>query len=128
MRYRKRGSVVVAGANYGQGSSREHAALAPRYLNVRLVLALGFARIHWQNLTNFGILPLRFAEPRDLQGVEAGDRLVLEQLQRGLQESRELVIENRTRGTRIRVIHDLSPRQVQAVLAGGLLPLIAKRA
>ena len=127
MQYRERGSAVVAGANYGQGSSRVHAALAPRFLNVRLVLAIGFARIHWQNLTNFGILPLRFAEPRDLQGVEAGDRLVLEQLHRRLRESRELVIENRTRGTRIRVIHDLSFRQVQAVLAGGLLPLIAKR-
>jgi aconitate hydratase len=124
MQRREQGSALVAGTNYGQGSSREHAALAPRYLNVRMVLAIGFARIHWQNLANFGILPLRFAEPRDLQGIEAGDRLVLRHLRHSLKESRELLIENRSRGSRIRVIHDLSPRLVQAVMVGGLLPLI----
>src|SRR4029077_17101769 len=67
------GHAIVAGANYGQGSSRENAALAPRYLGLQTVLAKSFARIHWQNLINFGVLPLTFAEPADFDRLETGD-------------------------------------------------------
>ena len=68
----RRGHAIVGGDNYGQGSSREHAALAPRYLGLRAVLAKSFARIHWQNLVNFGVLPLTFADPARLRPARAG--------------------------------------------------------
>ena len=71
------GHVVVGGDNYGQGSSREHAALAPRYLGLRAVIAKGFARIHAQNLVNFGVLPLTFVDPADYDRVEQGDELAI---------------------------------------------------
>jgi aconitate hydratase len=74
------GHAVVAGDNYGQGSSREHAALAPRYLGLRLVLASSFSRIHWQNLINFGVLPLRFEDPSQRDRIQMGDRVVIEDL------------------------------------------------
>src|SRR5690606_9130028 len=67
------GHAVIGGGNYGQGSSREHAALAPRYLGLRLVIARGFARIHWQNLVNFGIVPLEFTRDEDYAAIEQGD-------------------------------------------------------
>jgi aconitate hydratase len=122
---RDEGFAVVAGNNYGQGSSREHAALAPRWLNVRLVLAAGFARIHWENLASFGILPLRFADPGDLDRVEPGDRLRLEGIRAALRAGRQIEIDNRTRGRRLGAVHDLSPRQIDAILAGGLINLMA---
>jgi aconitate hydratase len=125
LRQRDEGFAVVAGNNYGQGSSREHAALAPRWLNVRLVLAAGFARIHWENLASFGILPLRFADPGDLDRVEPGDRLRLEGIRAALRAGRQIEIDNRTRGRRLGAVHDLSPRQIDAILAGGLINLMA---
>ena len=72
------GHAVVAGENYGQGSSREHAALAPRYLGLRVVIARSFARIHWQNLVNFGVLPLRLDDPSEYDRIEANDVLTLD--------------------------------------------------
>ena len=72
------GHVVVAGKNYGQGSSREHAVIAPRYLGLQAVIAVSFARIHWQNLANFGIVPLEFEDPADLAPISVGDEVVLE--------------------------------------------------
>ena len=74
------GHVVVAGENYGQGSSREHAVIAPRYLGLVAVIAQSFARIHWQNLTNFGVLPLEFADPTDLDAESVDDVVVLDWL------------------------------------------------
>ncbi len=70
--------AIVGGSNYGQGSSREHAAIVPRYLGLRLVIAKSYARIHWQNLVNFGILPLEFTNPADYQRIQPGHRLTLE--------------------------------------------------
>jgi aconitate hydratase len=114
------GHVVVGGANYGQGSSREHAALAPRHLGLRAVIAKSFARIHWQNLVNFGVLPLTFDAGADRETVGSGDVVRLSGL-RSLDGEASPTVENLTRGTRFRVRHQLSRRQLQVLRAGGLI-------
>ena len=114
------GFLIVGGDNYGQGSSREHAAIAPRYLGLRAVLTKGFARIHRQNLVNFGILPLTFVDPADYDAVEAGDELSLTGLWRGLQ-CQQMTVRNETRGQEFAVRHGLGPREREMVLAGGLI-------
>jgi aconitate hydratase len=114
------GHAVVGGSNYGQGSSREHAALAPRYLGLRVVLARSFARIHGQNLVNFGILPLSFVDPAEYDWLGNGDILVLKDLHEKVPRGR-ILIDNRTRGRTFEACHDLSPRQVQVLLEGGLI-------
>ncbi|MCO5168607.1 MAG: aconitate hydratase [Planctomycetes bacterium] len=121
------GHAIVAGENYGQGSSREHAALAPRFLGLQVVLARGFARIHAQNLVNFGVLPLRFAHPDDLGALAQGDVLVLRGLRRAVSSGREVRVEHRPSGRTFLALHDLSPRQVEVLLAGGLIPWIRER-
>jgi aconitate hydratase len=121
------GHVVVGGENYGQGSSREHAAIAPRFLGLRAVIAKNFARIHWQNLVNFGILPLEFADPADYDRVEQGDILVLDDVRDTLAGGAPVVAENATRGERYDLTHHLSPRQVDVILAGGLIPVFKDR-
>jgi len=121
------GHVVVGGSNYGQGSSREHAALGPQYLGLRAVLAKGFARIHAQNLINFGVLPLTFVDPADLDGIQAGDVLRLTDLRHVLAEGRELVVEKVTRQYKFQVRHTMSPRQVQFLLSGGLISWMKER-
>jgi aconitate hydratase len=118
------GHVVVGGRNYGQGSSREHAALAPRYLGLRIVIAVSFARIHWQNLANFGIVPLVLEDAADADRIDTGDVLAVDGLHDALRESATFEIANRTRDTALRVRHDLSPRQAEMVLSGGLIPLL----
>jgi aconitate hydratase len=120
------GHVVVGGSNYGQGSSREHAALAPRYLGLRAVLARGFARIHRQNLINFGILPLEFADPEEYDRIESGDTLLLNNLHRDIQQG-HVSIDNRSRNRRIEGRIALSARQVDVLLAGGLINWVKKR-
>lgn len=118
------GHAIVAGDNYGQGSSREHAALAPRYLGLRVVIARSFARIHWQNLVNFGVLPLTFVEPDDYDRVADDARLQLKSL-RKLGEQRELHVHVLgDEGGEFSVRHNLSPRQVEMLLAGGLIPQV----
>lgn len=117
----KGGGFIVGGHNYGQGSSREHAALAPMYLGVRAVIAKSFARIHRSNLINFGILPLTFVREEDYDALEQGDRLVIAGVQKALPEQGELTVENLTRGTTFQVAHGLSPRFIEILLAGGLL-------
>ena len=117
----KGGGFIVGGHNYGQGSSREHAALAPMYLGVRAVIAKSFARIHRSNLINFGILPLTFVREEDYDALEQGDRLVIAGVQKALPEQGELTVENLTRGTTFQVTHGLSPRFIEILLAGGLL-------
>lgn len=120
------GHFVVGGDNYGQGSSREHAAITPRYLGLHAVVAKSFARIHWQNLANFGVLALEFADPHDHDRIEEGDVLVLEDLPGALRGPRELTLHNQTKGEDYRLRHSLSERQVEAVLAGGQIPLLAR--
>ncbi|HEX7354479.1 MAG TPA: aconitate hydratase [Mycobacteriales bacterium] len=117
--------AIVAGENYGQGSSREHAAIAPRYLGLRVVVAKSFARIHWQNLANFGILPLRFDDPADYDALEQGASLCLGGLREGLAVGEPL--RATADGRDITLRHDLSARQVEMVLAGGRIPMTAAR-
>ncbi len=120
------GHAIVAGENYGQGSSREHAALAPRTLGLRLVLAVGFARIHWQNLVNFGVLPLVFADPADRPRVARGETLILEQPGAAIASGRELTLQLGGGGT-LAVRHELSLRQVAVVRRGGLIAWMRER-
>jgi aconitate hydratase len=115
------GGIVLGGHNYGQGSSREHAALAPMYLGVKAVIAKSFARIHRANLINFGILPLTFLEEEDYSAINQGDDLELQNLHQGLQTPSPLTLLNKTTGKVIAVEHNLTPRQARILLAGGLL-------
>lgn len=114
------GHVIIAGENYGQGSSREHAALAPRSLGLRAVVAKSFARIHWQNLISFGVLPLTFAQPDDHQEIAPGDVVQLTDLDR-LERERELELRNAANGKTFPVRHELSSRQAAILHAGGLI-------
>ncbi|MDR2199481.1 MAG: aconitate hydratase [Deltaproteobacteria bacterium] len=116
---------VVAGANYGQGSSREHAALAPRYLGLKGVIAVSFARIHQANLCNFGILPLAFANPGDLETLEKGHLLRLKDLA-SLSAGAILTVENLTLHSAFQVKLDATSRQTEMLKAGGLLNLAAR--
>ncbi len=116
-------NIIVAGESYGQGSSREHAAMCPMFLGVRLVLAKGFERIHEANLINFGILPCRFAEASDYDRLQPGDRLVCDALHALLGGRGELV--NTTQGYRFAVTTCLTERQRRILLAGGLLRFVA---
>ena len=118
--------VVVGGRNYGQGSSREHAAITPRYLGLRVVLARSFARIHWQNLVNFGILPLEFAEESGYDAVAQGDELRIEGLREAVRAGGDITVRNITRGVDITARHSLSARQVEVVIAGGVIPELAE--
>jgi predicted aconitate hydratase len=123
----KTGHVVVGGDNYGQGSSREHAAIAPRHLGLRVVLARSYARIHWQNLVNFGVLPLEFTDPGDYDEVEVGDELELVGIRDAVQRGDTLTVRNTTRDTEYGALHRMSPRQVEMLLAGGLIPWLRDR-
>ena len=111
---------VIGGKNYGQGSSREHAALAPRYLGLAGVIAESFARIHKANLVNFGILPLEFVNPEDRAAIKSGQRLALAGLD-NLAPGQILTVKNLSAGTSFEVKLDLSERQAEIVKAGGLL-------
>jgi len=122
------GGLVVGGINYGQGSSREHAALAPMYLGIKAVLTKSFARIHWTNLINFGILPLTFADEKDYDAFAQGDRLEFPDIRQALEQDAPLTVKNLTKGTTIGVKHNLSERQRQIILAGGLLNYIRQQA
>ncbi|WP_252394904.1 aconitate hydratase [Streptantibioticus parmotrematis] len=122
------GHLIVAGENWGQGSSREHAAITPRYLGLRAVLAKSFARIHWQNLANFGVLALEFDDPADHDRIEADDRLRLTGLRAAMAPDAPpgLRVRNVTRDEEYAVHHRLSPRQRRAVLAGGVIAALAR--
>ena len=122
------GHAVVGGRNYGQGSSRDQAALAPRYLGLRLVLAKRFARIHWENLVNFRVLPLTFVDDGAYDAVEVDDVLVLESIHDGLRTGAELTVRNRTKGAPFQVRHDLSRRQLELLLEGGVIHWNRRRA
>lgn len=115
------GGFVVGGANYGQGSSREHAALSPMYLGVKAVIARSFARIHHANLVNMAILPLIFANAADYEALEQGDELEIVGVHRALREGSGLFVTDITKGTTVALEHSLTRRQVEILLAGGLL-------
>lgn len=113
------GHAVVAGWNYGQGSSRENAALAPRLLGLRAVIAKSFARIHWQNLVCFGVVPLIFEDPDDAQWFAVGGRLRIDDLHTQLRCERSIVAD--VDGKSLALRHDLTPRQIDILLAGGVI-------
>ncbi|MGH6828729.1 MAG: aconitate hydratase [Rhizomicrobium sp.] len=115
----KGGHAIVAGRNYGQGSSREHAALAPRFLGLRLVIAKSFARIHWQNLVNYGVLPLTFADSTDYDRIAKGAVVELVEITQRLCKGSAVTAACGDR--EISLAHELSQRQVEVVLAGGLV-------
>ncbi len=126
LEYQAQGSFVIGGENYGQGSSREHAAIAPAYLGVKAVLAKSFARIHWQNLVNFGVLPLEFRDAADYDAIEQGDELELTDVQAGL-KSGDLTCHNRTQDSTIHLGHSLSERQIQVLFAGSLINWVREK-
>jgi aconitate hydratase len=121
------GHIVVGGKNYGQGSSREHAALAPRYLGLRLTLVQEYARIHWQNLANFGVVPLRFADYDDLDRIEQGDVLKVTDLRSQLTGGDEVEVHNVTKDETYTAIHELSEGQIESILAGGIINVMKER-
>ncbi|MEX0994536.1 MAG: aconitate hydratase [Balneolaceae bacterium] len=122
------GHVVVAGENYAQGSSREHAAIAPRYLGQRAVIAKSYARIGWQNLANFGILPLEFENAVDYDEIDQGDILEVADIRSKVKAGKGITVTNVTKGTEIETKHTLSDRQIEAVLDGGVINTFKKQA
>jgi aconitate hydratase len=113
-------NIVIAGEGYGEGSSREHAAICPMYLGVKAVVAKGFQRIHADNLVNFGVMPLMFRNPDDYESLDQDDELSLCNIPKGLEEN-SLVLRNLTKGTDIPLVHELSQRQTEMISAGGAL-------
>lgn len=118
----KGGGIIIGGENYGQGSSREHAAMAPMFLGLQAVIAKAFARIHRANLINFGILPLQFKNPSDCEKAGQGDRLVIKGVINSLNGSQVYKVENITKGAAFEAVSDLNDRQKQIIMKGGLLP------
>jgi aconitate hydratase len=117
-------NFVVAGLSYGQGSSREHAALCPMYLGVKAVIAKGFERIHAANLINFGILPLHFENETEYNLLDQGDSLEIPDIRTALQSGLPLTVRNVTKGRTFNVIYTLTERQRRILLAGGALNLV----
>jgi aconitate hydratase len=129
IRFQQTGSFIVGGENYGQGSSREHAALAPRYLGVQAVLARSFARIHLQNLCNFGLLPLVFVNPADWERIGRDDILRIPDVREAIGHGKRVPVLNLTRNETYDTEHPMSEREVEMVLAGSLINIVrAKRA
>ena len=114
-------SVIVGGSNYGQGSSREHAALAPLYLGVKAVITKSFARIHMANLVNAGIVPLTFKNEADYDVIEQGDEIVIENVAEQIKNSEEITVLNKTKNTEFKAVLSVSQRQKEMLYAGGLL-------
>jgi aconitate hydratase len=115
------GGFILGGSNYGQGSSREHAALAPMYLGVKAVLAKSFARIHWANLVNFGILPLTFENELDYDRFDQSDKLELPKVRTEVKSGLPITVRNVTKRFEVKMKHHFTVRQVELLLAGGLL-------
>jgi aconitate hydratase len=127
MEYKDKSSFVVGGSNYGQGSSREHAVLGPRYLGVKAVLVKSFARIHWQNLINFGILPLTFKNPDDYDKIDQDDVLIFKDIHQSIQDNNEIEVENKTKGEKYKANHNMSKRQVEMILKGSLINIFREK-
>ncbi len=124
IKYQESGSFVVGGLNYGQGSSREHAALGPRYLGLKAVIVKSFARIHWQNLCNFGILPLTFVNHDDWNRINQDDILAIDDFRNSIKRGKHLKVINRTKDESYEAEHTMSGRQIDMVLAGSLINLV----
>src|SRR3989344_8581781 len=116
------GGFIIGGKNYGQGSSREHAAIAPMHLGIKAVITKAFARIHKANLINFGIVPLEFSEPEDYDDIETEDALEISNLRTKLERGEtEIECANKTKKKSFMLKNDFSERQRRILLSGGLL-------
>ncbi len=120
-------SVIIGGENYGQGSSREHAALAPRFLGVRAVIAKSFARIHHANLVNFGIAPLEFINKNDYDKFSLNDEVEIINIRESIEKGEPVKVRNVTTGEEIEVTYNLTPKQKEVLLGGGLLRYIKSK-
>lgn len=123
----KGGGIIIGHENYGQGSSREHAAIAPMYLGLQVVIAKSFARIHRANLINFGILPLLFIEEEDYSRIEQGDILLIRDIIRSIEKDQKIVVENVSKGYTFEVRSNLNDKEKRLILNGGLLPYIRQK-
>ena len=117
----KGGGFLISGVNYGQGSSREHAALAPMYLGIKAVIAKSFARIHRANLVNFGILPLTFENENDYNLFDLRDTIELPDIRNRLKSKSRITLKNVTKNNEVKVTHTLTPREIDILCVGGLL-------
>lgn len=127
MQHRQRGFILIAGENYGQGSSREHATIAPRYLGLKTVVAKSFARIHWQNLINFGMLPLCFVNSADYDAIDQGDELEILDARQNLNQGDRIQVTNKTKNETYDTQHTLSKRQIEMIIEGSLINVVRKR-
>lgn len=121
------GSVIVGGANYGQGSSREHAAISPRYLGIRAVIAQSFARIHRKNLINFGVLPLTFIDPSDYEKISRDDELAFTDIHNALKNAAPIEVKNLTKKQTYKLGHSFSPVELGSLMAGSLIAQIKEK-
>jgi aconitate hydratase len=120
-------NIIVGGLSYGQGSSREHAALCPMFLGVKAVIAKSFERIHSANLINFGIVPLTFKTDSDYDQIDSGDELEIPNIRKVLSANKPLVVKNITKGKQFELTYELSERQRNILLAGGMLSYIKNK-
>lgn len=123
----KGGGIIIGGENYGQGSSREHAAITPMYLSIHAVIAKSFARIHRSNLINFGILPLQFKKAEDYKRVKKGDRLLIKGIKKLLTGNQSYTVYNLTKNYSFEIFSNLNDREKELILSGGLLPYTKTR-
>ena len=121
------GGIIIGGSNYGQGSSREHAALVPLYLGVKAVVAKSYARIHCANLANAGLIPLQFNDEADYDKIDQMDDLCLPHIRKELEAGTDVTMQDLTKGVEFRLTAMLTPRERQMVLAGGLLNYTKER-
>jgi aconitate hydratase len=120
-------TVIVAGESYGQGSSREHAALCPMYLGVKAIIAKSVERIHAANLVNFGIISLSFKNLDDYNKIDQGDEIEIPNLKKKLQNDEPVVLVDKTKNLEIELSYNLSQRQKDILFEGGLLPYTVKK-
>jgi aconitate hydratase len=120
-------NIIVAGLSYGQGSSREHAALCPMFLGVKAVIAKSFERIHSANLINFGIIPLTFKTEEDYDKIDQGDKLEILNIRKRIQNNEPVIVKNLTKETEFEVNYELSTRQKNIIVAGGMLAYIKNK-
>jgi aconitate hydratase len=125
---KKVANIIVGGSSYGQGSSREHAAICPMYLGVKAVVVKSFERIHKTNLINFGILPLTFLKESDYDTIDQNDELELPNIRKAVENSEEIFLVNKTKGTKMPLVLEVSTRQRETLLDGGTLNYMGKKA
>ena len=120
-------NIIVGGWSYGQGSSREHAALCPMYMGVKAVIAKSMERIHEANLLNFGIVPLKFKNEDDYDDINQGDELEITGLKKAIEDGKSVMVKNKTKNSEYETTYNLSDRQKKLLLAGGTLAYMKKQ-